>query len=100
VGQEQADGAFTPTASHYLPGMVRYLDHLASMQDNSRATRQNHSRLNRFLLFSTPTLQVRPPALVTEYMAGGSVRAALDRRARFLASPGVRLKLALDAARG
>lgn len=43
---------------------------------------------------------VRPPGLVCEYMAGGSVRAALNRRADFLRPAAVRLKLALDTARG
>eukprot|EP00882_Tetradesmus_deserticola_P004298 GHRQ01004541.1.p1 GENE.GHRQ01004541.1~~GHRQ01004541.1.p1 ORF type:complete len:514 (+),score=280.58 GHRQ01004541.1:45-1544(+) len=44
--------------------------------------------------------QVRPPALVTEYLASGSLRAAITRRADFLARDSVRIKLALDAARG
>lgn len=43
---------------------------------------------------------IRPPALVTEYMAGGSLRGALSRRADFLRSPVTRVKLALDCARG
>ncbi len=43
---------------------------------------------------------VRPPALVSEFMPGGSVRGALDRRADFLAAPATRVKIALDAARG
>jgi hypothetical protein len=44
--------------------------------------------------------QVRPPALVTEFMCGGSVRAALSRKADFLKPASVRVKLALDTARG
>ena len=44
--------------------------------------------------------QIRPPALVTEYMAGGSVRSALSKKADFIRPPLVRIKLALDTARG
>uniref|UniRef100_A0A383V2H6 Protein kinase domain-containing protein n=1 Tax=Tetradesmus obliquus TaxID=3088 RepID=A0A383V2H6_TETOB len=44
--------------------------------------------------------QIRPPALVTEYLASGSLRAAITRRADFLSRDSVRIKLALDAARG
>lgn len=43
---------------------------------------------------------LRPPALVTEYMAGGSLKAALARRADIVAGPLTRLVLALDAAKG
>jgi hypothetical protein len=43
--------------------------------------------------------QIRPPALVTEYLASGSLRAAITRRADFLSRDSVRIKLALDAAR-
>ncbi|GIL42271.1 hypothetical protein Vafri_296 [Volvox africanus] len=43
---------------------------------------------------------VRPPALVTEYLGAGSLRAALTRGSDFLRSDMVRVKLALDAARG
>ncbi|KAI8470843.1 MAG: kinase-like domain-containing protein [Monoraphidium minutum] len=43
---------------------------------------------------------VRPPALVTEYLGAGSLRAAIARRADFLKSDSVRIKLALDTARG
>lgn len=42
---------------------------------------------------------IRPPALVTEYLAAGSLRSALARRADFLRSPVVRVKLCLDCAR-
>ncbi|KAF6261784.1 hypothetical protein COO60DRAFT_1699613 [Scenedesmus sp. NREL 46B-D3] len=38
--------------------------------------------------------------LVTEYLASGSLRAAITRRADFLSRDSVRIKLALDAARG
>eukprot|EP00775_Hariotina_reticulata_P008027 gene8027-8223_t len=47
-----------------------------------------------------PSSQIRPPALVTEYLASGSLRAAMTRRADFLSRDSVRIKLALDAARG
>lgn len=43
---------------------------------------------------------LRPPALVTEYMAGGSLKSALARRADIVAGPLTRLVLALDAAKG
>jgi hypothetical protein len=42
---------------------------------------------------------VRPPALVTEYLGAGSLRGAISRRADFLRSDSVRIKLALDTAR-
>ena len=42
---------------------------------------------------------VTPPALVCEYLAGGSLRAAINARADFLASPQARVKLLLDTAR-
>lgn len=42
---------------------------------------------------------VRCPALVFEYLSGGSVRGAMKRKAGFLQPPLVRLKVALDAAR-
>lgn len=43
---------------------------------------------------------LRPPALVTEYLASGSLRAAIARQAEFiLKSNTVKCKLALDAAR-
>jgi len=45
-------------------------------------------------------LQIRPPALVQEFMSGGSVRAALSRKADMVRSPAARIKLALDTARG
>jgi hypothetical protein len=37
--------------------------------------------------------------LVTEFLASGSLRAAITRRADFLSRDSVRIKLALDAAR-
>lgn len=43
---------------------------------------------------------IRPPALVTEYLAGGSIRNALARKAEFMKNASVKLKLALDTARG
>jgi len=43
---------------------------------------------------------IRPPALVQEFMSGGSVRAALSRKADMVRSPASRIKLALDTARG
>jgi len=43
---------------------------------------------------------MRAPALVTEFMGAGSLRAALTRRDEFLRSNAVRVKIALDAARG
>ncbi len=42
---------------------------------------------------------IRPPALVTEFLAAGSLRSALAHRADFLRSPVVRVKLSLDCAR-
>jgi hypothetical protein len=42
---------------------------------------------------------VRPPALVTEYLAAGSLRSALARKAEFVRSAVVRVKLCLDTAR-
>lgn len=42
---------------------------------------------------------LRPPALVTEYLASGSLRAAMTRKADFLTRDSVKIKLALDAAR-
>jgi hypothetical protein len=46
-----------------------------------------------------PSSLIRPPALVTEYLASGSLRAAMTRRADFLSRDTIRIKLALDAAR-
>lgn len=44
--------------------------------------------------------QIRPPALVVEYMGAGSLRAALARKDSFLLrSDSARIKMALDAAR-
>ena len=43
---------------------------------------------------------LRPPCLVTEYMAGGSLKSALQRRADIVAGPLTRVVLALDAAKG
>jgi len=51
----------------------------------------------------TPSMMpgiLRPPALVTEYMAGGSLKAALARKADIVAGPLTRIVLALDAAKG
>jgi hypothetical protein len=42
---------------------------------------------------------LRPPALVCEYLASGSLRAAITRKAEFLQRDSVKIKLALDAAR-
>jgi len=50
-----------------------------------------------------PTLMpgiLRPPALVTEYMAGGSLKSALNRRSDIVAGAVTRVVLALDAAKG
>jgi hypothetical protein len=47
-----------------------------------------------------PLSALRPPALVTEYLASGSLRAAIARQAEFiLKSNTTKCKLALDAAR-
>ncbi|PRW58530.1 alternative oxidase [Chlorella sorokiniana] len=43
---------------------------------------------------------VRPPAMVTEYMAGGSLKSALGRKADIVAGALTRVVLALDAAKG
>jgi serine/threonine protein kinase len=44
---------------------------------------------------------LRPPALVTEYLAGGSLRAALSRGAEWLlGAPLAKVKVLLDTARG
>lgn len=43
---------------------------------------------------------LRPPALVTEYMAGGSLKSALTRKADIVAGALTRVVLALDAAKG
>jgi hypothetical protein len=43
---------------------------------------------------------VRPPALVVEYLAHGSLRSAINSRAEWLAAPQARVKLLLDTARG
>lgn len=51
----------------------------------------------------TPSMMpgiLRPPALVTEYMAGGSLKVALARKADIVAGPLTRIVLALDAAKG
>jgi serine/threonine protein kinase len=51
----------------------------------------------------TPSMMpgiLRPPALVTEYMAGGSLKTALARKADIVAGPLTRIVLALDAAKG
>lgn len=48
---------------------------------------------------SGPSNQIRPPALVCEYLAAGSLRAAISRKADFLKSDSIRIKLALDTAR-
>jgi hypothetical protein len=42
---------------------------------------------------------LRPPALVTEYLASGSLRAAITRKADFVTRDSVKIKLALDVAR-
>jgi hypothetical protein len=56
-----------------------------------------------FLLFrhrqDSPLCALRPPALVTEYLASGSLRAAITRKADFVTRDSVKIKLALDAAR-
>lgn len=46
-----------------------------------------------------PLGALRPPALVTEYLASGSLRAAITRKADFVTRDSVKIKLALDAAR-
>lgn len=46
-----------------------------------------------------PISALRPPALVTEYLASGSLRAAMARKAEFVTKDSVKIKLALDAAR-
>jgi hypothetical protein len=43
--------------------------------------------------------QVRPPAIVTEYMSGGSLRSALSRRLEGVQGGLTRLLIALDAAK-
>ena len=43
--------------------------------------------------------QIRPPALVYEYLASGSLKSAIARKAEFLKSDSIRIKLALDTAR-
>ena len=43
--------------------------------------------------------QVRPPAIVTEYMSGGSLRSALSRRLEWVQGGLTRLLIALDAAK-
>jgi hypothetical protein len=43
--------------------------------------------------------QVRPPAIVTEYMSGGSLRSALSRRLEGVQGALTRLLIALDAAK-
>ncbi len=43
--------------------------------------------------------QVRPPAIVTEYMSGGSLRGALSRRLEMVQGSLTRLLIALDAAK-
>jgi hypothetical protein len=43
--------------------------------------------------------QVRPPAIVTEYMSGGSLRGALSRRLEGVQGGLTRLLIALDAAK-
>ncbi len=45
------------------------------------------------------TVQVRPPAIVTEFMSLGSLRSALSRRAEAVQHPVTRLLIALDAAK-
>ncbi|GFR45173.1 hypothetical protein Agub_g6561, partial [Astrephomene gubernaculifera] len=59
-------------------------------------------RLTAALSAGMPILPgvIRPPALVAEYLGAGSLRAALTRGSDFLRSELVRVKLALDAARG
>lgn len=44
-------------------------------------------------------LQVRAPAIVTEYMSGGSLRSALSRRMEMVQGRLTRLLIALDAAK-
>lgn len=46
-----------------------------------------------------PLSALRPPALVTEYLASGSLRAAITRKADFVTRDSVKIKLALDATR-
>ena len=45
-------------------------------------------------------LQVRPPALVCEYLAAGSLRAAISHDAPWLKQPLAKVKVLLDTARG
>jgi hypothetical protein len=42
---------------------------------------------------------VRPPALVCEYLANGSLRSAINAAAEWLAAPQAKVKLMLDTAR-
>ena len=42
---------------------------------------------------------VRPPAIVTEYMSGGSLRSALSRRADFVQGMLPRVMISFDAAK-
>jgi len=46
------------------------------------------------------SLQVRPPALVCEYLAAGSLRAAISHDAPWLKQPLAKVKVLLDTARG
>lgn len=48
---------------------------------------------------SPGAVQVRPPAIVTEFMSLGSLRSALSRKAEAVQHPVTRLLIALDAAK-
>ena len=44
-------------------------------------------------------LQIRPPAIVTEYMREGSLKGALQRKADIVPGSLMRLLIAMDAAK-
>ncbi len=75
--------------------------------DGDGGTQKHHRQQNIIDVIQaeagTPSMMpgiLRPPALVTEYMAGGSLKVALARKADIVAGPLTRVVLALDAAKG
>lgn len=92
----------TVVATHAPPGEVMLLVKLCCMHTCSSSITEHVGAL--LLAASRHRNEahmsaLRPPALVTEYLASGSLRAALARKADFVTHDSVKIKLALDAAR-
>ncbi len=67
--------------------------------DNHALTGAQSSSGTPVFNFTVVVMQGRPPAIVTEYMSGGSLRSALSRRMELVQGGLTRLLIALDAAK-